>query len=113
MNVKADANLTTVERTHGYVASEHTTDGDLRSSRENEREFTVPSPTTAMVVEPYAPTVLETFKSSESHGAPDFGFCNANSLPKRHNLRDLILLDNRSTVDIFCNKRISMFQIKM
>ena len=106
MNVKADANLMTVERTHGYVASEYTTDGDLRLSRENEQESSVPSPTTPMVVEPYAPTVLETFKSSESHGAPEFGFSNANSFPKRHNLRDLILLDNQSTVDIFCNKKL-------
>ena len=112
MNVKADANLTTIKRTRGYVALEYKTDGDLRSSRENEREFTVPSPMTATAVEPYAPTVLETFKPSESHGAPDFGFCNANSLPKRHNLRDLILLDNQSSATRGCS-RISMFQIKM
>ena len=63
MNVKADANLMTIKRTHGYIASEYTTDGDLCSSRENGQEFTVPSPMTATVVEPHAPMVLETFKS--------------------------------------------------
>ena len=106
MDVHVNPYQTTIKTIYGYAGLHATYDGDLRSSTEYKRNVLIPSPTTATVVEPYAPTVLETFKSSESHGAPDFGFCNANSLPKRHNLRDLILLDNRSTVDIFCNKRL-------
>jgi len=36
----------------------------------------------------------------------DFGFCNTNFVSAQLNLRDLILLDNQSTIDIFCNKRL-------
>jgi len=39
---------------------------------------------------------------SDSNGS-DFGFCNVST---KLNLRDLILLDNQSIVDIFCNKRL-------
>jgi len=99
----ADNYQTTIKRTYGYARLESTYDGDLRSSIENERNFTVPSLT---VIEPYVPTALESLKPSESNCGPVFGFCNANPIPKKLNLRDLILLDNRSTVDIFCNKRL-------
>ena len=34
----------------------------------------------------------------------NFGFCNVTT--RRLNLRNMILLDNQSTVDLFCNKRL-------
>jgi len=106
MKVKADACHTTIERTYRYVASESAYDGDLCSSTEYKCNVLVPSPMIPMVIEFYVPMVLESYKPSESHGAPDFGFCNANLIPNKYNLRDLILLDSQSTVDVFCNKRL-------
>jgi len=85
------------------VRSESMYDGDLCSSTENELKITVPSPMTPTVIKPYVPMALESLQLSESHGGPEFGLCNAST---NLNLRDLILLDNQSTVDIFCNKRL-------
>jgi len=37
---------------------------------------------TPMVVEPYMPMALESLQLSDSNGGPDFGFFNANPIPK-------------------------------
>jgi len=103
MKMQADVCQTTVKRIYGYVGLEPTYGGDLCSSIENEQKITVPFPTTPTVTDPYMPTALESLQLSESNVGPDFGFCNVST---KLNLRDLILLDNQSTVEIFCNKRL-------
>ena len=104
--MQANVHQMTIKRIHGYVTLESTYGGDLRSSIKNEQKVTVPFHMTPTVTDPYVPMALESLKPSESNCGPVFGFCNANPIPRKLNLRDLILLDNWSTVDIFCNKRL-------
>jgi len=101
MNAHSDSYQTTVVSTYGSPGSDVMCDGSLCLSIDYEQM--VPPPMTPMVATPYVPTVLSCFEHSESHGCFKFGFC---STTTKLNLRDLILLDNQSTVDIFCNKRL-------
>jgi len=97
INAHSDSYQTTVESTYGFPGSDATHDGSLRSNTQS-CKLMVPPPTTPMVVQPYAPAVLYCLEHSESHGHSKFGFCSPTT---KLNLRDLILLDNQSTVDIF------------
>jgi len=74
IDVRADPYQTNIKTIYGYAGSHATSDGDLQLSTENEQNVIVPSLMTPTVVEPYAPTVLESLKPSESDGAPDFVF---------------------------------------
>jgi len=66
IDVHANPYQMTVKTIYGYARLHATYDGDLRSSTEYERNVLIPSPMTTTVFKPYVPTVLETFKPSES-----------------------------------------------
>ena len=45
-------------------------------------------------------------ENEDRGGATGFGFCNITNTDSDLDLREMILLDNQSTVDLFCNKNL-------